>query len=137
MALKVLLRRTVEQAIQQGCRRFLCGMARGCDTYFAETVLELKQSCPEIRLEAVIPCPGQPDRWPEADRKRYGVILQQCDSLAVLEDRYTEGCMQRRNRWLVEHADLLISVWDGTPGGTGGTVLHARETGVPVLAVWL
>ena len=44
--------------------------------------------------------------------------------------------MQMRNRHMVDQADLLLSVWDGSPGGTGSTVAYARRQGVPVRAVW-
>ena len=137
VALKTLLYRAVEQAAERGCHRFLCGMAMGCDTYFAEAVLEQKAKQPELTLEPVIPCPGQADRWPEADKQRYALLVQQCDHLTVLEDSYFEHCMQRRNHYLVDQADLLISVWDGTPGGTGSTVRYAKETGVEILPIWL
>ena len=38
-ALKTLLRRTVREVYDRGFHTFLCGMARGCDQYFAEAVL--------------------------------------------------------------------------------------------------
>jgi hypothetical protein len=43
------------------------------------------------------------------------------------------------SRWIVDHADLLVAVWDGhaidKPGGTGATLTAALERGLPV--VWL
>lgn len=136
-ALKILLRAAVDQAVERGCRYFLCGMALGCDTYFAETVLEKQAEIPELILEAVIPCPGQADRWLEQDRLRYHEILRQCGRLTVLEDAYSDGCMLRRNRAMVDRADLLISVYDGSGGGTGSTVAYAKERGVEVIPVWV
>ncbi len=135
-ALKMRLRVELELLAANGYRRFLCGMALGCDTYFAEAVLELKQTNPQILLEAMIPCPGQADRWTSADRARYHALIGRCDRVWVLEDSYSDGCMQRRNRAMVDRADLLLSVWDGGSGGTGSTVRYAQERGVDVLAVW-
>ncbi|MFJ1707227.1 hypothetical protein [Kitasatospora sp. NPDC088346] len=44
------------------------------------------------------------------------------------------------NRELLRHADLLVAVWDGSPGsdrgGTGDAVAAARAAGVPVEVVW-
>ena len=136
-ALKMLIRSAVRQAAERGFCHFLCGMALGCDTYFAESVLELKQSKPELVLEAVIPCPGQADRWSEKDRTRYGQLLQQCDVLTVLEDSYSDGCMLRRNRSMIDRADLLISVYDGAGGGRGNTVQYAKERGLEIRSLWL
>ena len=42
IALKAKLRAAVESAIHEGMEHFICGMAEGCDLYFAETVLALK-----------------------------------------------------------------------------------------------
>ena len=50
-------------AYEQGYRHFLCGMARGCDFWFCEAVLRLQESQTDVSLEAVIPYPGQADRW--------------------------------------------------------------------------
>ena len=68
IALKAKLRAAVESAIHEGMEHFICGMAEGCDLYFAETVLALKSTYPHITLEAAIPCPSQADGWGEAQK---------------------------------------------------------------------
>lgn len=136
-ALKTLLRASVRQAAALGCDTFLCGMARGCDTYFAEAVLAQKQDMPSLRLVAMVPCPGQADRWPERDRRRYEALCAQCDEVRLLEPVYTGGCMLRRNFAMVDCAQVLISVFDGAPGGTASTVRYARQQGLTLLPVWL
>ena len=137
LALKRSILRELERLYRLGYRHFISGMALGCDLYFAEAVLELKQSKQELVLEAVIPCSGQADRWAETDRARYGQLLQQCDVLTVLEDSYSDGCMLRRNRSMIDRADLLISVYDGSGGGTGNTVQYAKERGLEIRSLWL
>ncbi len=136
-ALKFLIEGAVDQAAARGCRTFLCGMARGCDTYFAEAVVKRRETEPSLRLEAVLPCPEQTDRWPAADRRRFEALLVQCDCITVLEDVYSDGCMLRRNRAMVDRADLLITVYDGSGGGTGSTIQYARSRGVELLPLWI
>lgn len=132
LALKQQMESAIETISARGCDTFLCGMARGCDTYFAEAVLNKG-----LRLEAVIPCPEQADRWPAADRQRYHSLLLRCGTIHVAEDSYSEGCMIRRNRAMVDMADLLLTVYDGSGGGTGGTVEYARAAGVEIIPLWL
>ena len=48
-ALKTLLRRTVREVYDRGFHTFLCGMARGCDQYFAEAVL----ACRAAGIDAI------------------------------------------------------------------------------------
>ena len=43
--------------------------------------------------------------------------------------------MEKRNRYMVDHADLLIAVWDGRPSGTGKTVQYAQQQGKHVLMI--
>lgn len=136
-ALKTILNAAVQQAWEQGCRQFLCGMARGCDLYFAEAVLACKRNLPEITLTALLPCPDQTMRWPLADRQRYEKILRECDAVEVLEPAYSAGCMLRRNKAMIDRAQCLISVFDGGPGGTAHTVRYARQRGLPIHSIWL
>jgi precorrin-6x reductase len=37
---------------------------------------------------------------------------------------------------MVDRADVLVTVFDGSMGGTAATVRYARERGVEILALW-
>lgn len=136
-ALKVLIAREVKMAAEAGVTEFSCGMARGCDTYFAEAVLALKKEFPSLRLTAWLPCPGQADLWQETDRIRWRKLLERCDEVRVVEPVYSDGCMLRRDQAMVDRADMILSVWDGSAGGTGWTVRYAKRQGKSVRAIWL
>lgn len=135
----VALKRRLRAAIEDACRRemehFICGMAQGCDLYFGEAVLEAKRDWPEITLEAAVPCPTQAYGWPAADRARWQRLLDACDYETMVQSQYSPGCMMRRNRYMVDHAALLIAVYDGERGGTQRTVEYAMRRGVPVIFV--
>ena len=107
----------------------------GVDTFAAEAVLLLKEEFPEIILEAAIPCEDQPAFWKTNDRKRYYKIAERCDISTVLQKRYTNGCMQKRNRYMVDNSDIVIAVWDGSSGGTELTVRYAEKTGKKILPI--
>ena len=138
-ALKILLRRTVQQVYDRGFRTFLCGMARGCDQYFAEAVLACRAAgtAPEAILTAMVPCPSQKDGWPAGEQARYDALLAACSAVEVLEPVYTPGCMLRRNHAMVQRASLLISVFDGTPGGTASTLRFAAKQGIEIRPLWM
>ena len=108
-------------------------MARGCDFWFCEAVLRLRGEHGEVSLEAVIPYAGQAERWDRADRARYEALLARCDYKTVLQEAYSPGCMQRRNRYLVDHASMLIAVHDGLPGGTQQTIAYALRRGLDIV----
>ena len=98
-------------------------MARGCDLYFAEAVLTLRDAgeLPDANLTAMLPCPSQAARWDAKTLDRYRQILARCDEVRVLEAEYSPGCMLRRNRAMVDAADVLLTVFDGSEGGTAAT----------------
>ena len=45
--------------------------------------------------------------------------------------------MLRRNREMLRRAQLLISVYDGTPGGTASTLRFAAKQGIEILPLWM
>ena len=132
-ALKLRIRDAVELAYEQGYRHFICGMAQGCDLYFCESILALRVQHPEVTVEAAIPCPSQADTWPEAQRKRYRDLVAGCDFETMVSAQYTSSCMQRRDRYMVDHSSLLIAAFDGSSGGTRYTVEYALRRGISVV----
>lgn len=135
-ALKTRMAQAVAQLHEEGAGVFLCGMARGCDFYFAEAVLDLRRSAPEVELWAVLPCPTQADRWPRAERRRYQLLCRACQQVVMLQETYSPDCMLRRNAWMLDHADCLLTVYDGGGGGTGWTVREAAARGLTVVPLW-
>ena len=113
--LKARIADAVEAAYQEGFRHFLCGMALGCDLYFCECVLRLRQTHPDVTVEAAVPCPSQADAWPPDQRRRYERLVAACD------------------RYMVDHAALLIAAFDGSPGGTRYTVEYAMRRGLEIV----
>ena len=110
-------------------------MAIGVDMYAAEIVLGLKASYPGITLESSIPCESQAAKWSEALRDRYFDIASKCDKETLIQTHYSPDCMDKRNRYMVDHADVLIAVWDGSPSGTGKTVRYAHQQGKSVTVI--
>lgn len=135
LALKAELAARLQGIYEAGFRYYLCGMAIGCDLYFAEAVLALRREHPEIKLEAAIPCDGQADAWPIPQQRRYERLLAESDAVTFVQHRYTPGCMQRRNEYMVDASSLLLAVFDGKPGGTMNTLLYARRQGLQTILI--
>lgn len=133
LRLKQRMADAVETAYEEGYRHFLCGMAQGCDLYFCECVLALRTRHPDVTVEAAIPCPTQADAWPASQRERYRTLVEACDFETMVSQRYTPYCMQRRDRYMVDHASLLIAAFDGSAGGTRYTVEYAMRRGLAVV----
>ena len=127
IALKQSMEGEIEALYRDGCRHFITGMARGVDLYFAEAALAVKERYPLLVLEAAIPFRGQADRWKEGDRQRWQNVLDACDRETLVQEHYDRGCMHRRDRYMVDRADIILAVFDGTPGGTRYTLDYAMR----------
>ena len=114
---------------------FITGMALGVDMYAAEIVLDLKSKYPHITLESAIPCETQAIKWSVASRERYYNIAAKCDKETMLQREYTPDCMDKRNRYMVDHADYILAVWNGCPSGTGNTVRYAHKKGKSIIVI--
>jgi len=127
LALKDRLYDVVSALYGGGIRHFLCGMALGCDQYFAEAVLALQEEHPDITLEAAVPCETQALHWSAEQRARYDRLVARCDDVTLISRDYTPTCMRDRNRYMVDRAAVLVAVYDGSRGGTQQTVDYARK----------
>lgn len=116
-----------------GIRHFICGMARGSDTFFCEAVLALREEYPAITIEAAIPCVEQPAGWRADDRARYFRLVGQCDHVTYVSRDYSRSCMHRRNRYMVDSASVLLAVFDGKRGGTNHTFNYAVRRGLEIV----
>lgn len=113
----------------EGCNIFFTGMAMGYDIIAAETVLLLKKSLKdkEIRLICVIPFKDQPQSFSEEWKERYNNVVEKADEVIYLSQEYHNGCFQVRNKYMIDNSDIVITWFDGKPGGTANTIKYAQK----------
>ena len=112
------------------------GMALGADTVWAHAILAQLEKHPErVRFIAHVPVMTQPDQWPKASADHWRGLVAQADDVLVYADAYSPRVMQERNIGMVDAADALVAVWDGTRGGTGNAVRYAKETATPIIRI--
>ena len=133
--LKRSIRTHIECAISDGYTDFISGMARGADIFFAEIVLYLKKTHPEIRLICAVPFPSQGDGFSRQWRNRYNSIIADCDEKVAVCESYSKQSYILRNKYMVDRSQRVIAVFNGTPGGTAGTVSYARSNGREVFVI--
>ncbi len=134
--LKEKLKSTIINAIEnEGVSHFISGMAIGVDMICAEIVLDLKKDYPYVTLECALPCETQAARWSESYRNRYFSIIEKSDKETLLQTHYTNDCMMKRNKYMVDKSDVVIAVWNGSKSGTGNTVNYAKQNCKKVIPI--
>lgn len=100
-------KKAVISLIEKGVIYYGAGGALGFDTLAAQVILDLKKEYPQIKLILVLPCTNQTMRWNQRDIEVYDDIKNKADKVVTLSECYYEGCMQARNRYLVQDSKLL------------------------------
>lgn len=135
--LKQRLKSEITNAYADGYMCFYCGMAMGFDLLAAEAALSLQSELKDLHLVAVVPFRRQTDRWSEEVRAKYNAILRIVDDVVVLSERYYNGCLLKRNDYMVNHSSRLIAYHDGAnKGGTFYTVKKAGQNGLEVVNLY-
>lgn len=132
---KEMLRYEIQEAIENGYRRFIFGGALGVDTWAGEIVVEEAemiyfQRGIKICLELFSPFEGQEAMWPEESKIRYYNLMARCDRIVqVCDPGYAAWKMIVRDKAMVDESDLVVAVWNGDLGnsGTGHTVSYAKK----------
>ena len=133
VALKERISDILSALYSGGIRHFICGMAVGCDTYFAEAVFKLRNEHDDVTVEAALPFEGQANNWTVYQRARYFHDVSACDYETLLQKEYTRDCYLNRNRYMVDNSSVLVAVYDGSRGGTMHTVNYAMKRGLEII----
>lgn len=136
VTLKAVLAEQIAALVNTGFTQFLSGMAEAVDTWSALSVLALREKNPTIKLHCILPCKEQADKWAASSRELYRSILDKADSIVYVSRSYHKDCMLDRNRFLVEHANILLAVYNGERrGGTAATVRYAQRMGRKIIMI--
>lgn len=109
------------------------GMALGADTVWSEAIANMRfKFGSRVRFIAHMPCRNHESRWPEQSQRHYHKLLSHSDDIVIYSDHYTPSCLNQRNIGMVDAADLLIAIWDGSKSGTSHCVSAAKKRNVQV-----
>lgn len=116
--------------------RFYTGGAMGFDIIAAEIVLLLRDAprvnC-SIELYCALPFLDQSQAYDEHWKKRYENILNSADNVILISDKYYPGCYQKRNEFMVDNSDVVLTWFDGKTGGTKNTLNYAARKGRQII----
>lgn len=125
---------------EKGVRRFLVGGALGVDQWAGEILLRIKEQpgYKDLELVVVLPFPGHDSRWDERSKKRLAFLIQHCTEHLTVSDTDSPESYLQRNRYMVDHADCLLAVYDNERNlrsGTMQTVHYAEKKKLHIIFV--
>lgn len=113
-------------------KRVITGMALGWDQALALAARELG-----IPYICAVPFVGMQDKWPQESKNLYIDILSDAFEIVYVSDPpYAAYKMQVRNEWMVDRADAVLALWDGSDGGTGNCIRYATKKEKQIVNLW-
>ena len=126
------LRLLIRMEIRRGTTHFMCGLARGVDSFAADIVNDEKKNFPDIVLEGAAPIRS----WLKSKDAEIRRNVSLCDEVFVISEKYSKDCYQKRNMFMVDRSDRVIAVYDERgEGGTYNTVKYAQKVGKDIFVL--
>ena len=108
-------------------------MAWGFDLKVFEVLLTKKNK--NIDIIACVPCKEQSTYFKKDEKLKYDDYLKQADKIVYVSNEYFDGCMQKRNRYMVDNSSILVAYLYSNIGGTKNTVSYAEKKGINIIRI--
>ena len=123
----------IEKLISNGYKTFLVGMAWGFDLTVFEVLLNYKNK--NIDIIACVPCENQEVYFRNKEREKYEEYIKKADKIVYVSKEYFDGCMQKRNRYMVDNSSIVVAYIYSNRGGTKNTVSYAEKKGKNIIYI--
>lgn len=125
---------------EQRVRKIYVGGALGVDMWAGEIVLQLKETpgYGELQLHIALPFEGYDSKWNRQCRKRLAFLIDHSAGCVTVGNTGSSESYLARNRYMVDHADLLLAVYSDEKNlhsGTMHTVNYARKRNLPIVLI--
>lgn len=117
----------LKELYKGGINTFIAGGALGFDTIAALEVIKFKAAHNDVRLILALPCKNQTAKWNYSQKQQYAQVLNSADEVIYISDAYLPGCMQKRNRFMVDNSNTVIVYIHNASSGTGYTAKYALD----------
>jgi uncharacterized phage-like protein YoqJ len=112
--------------------KVLSGMALGFDQALAFAAVDLA-----IPFAAIVPFESQGNTWTKESQAAYLKLLALASDIVIVsKGGFGPNKMQKRNEYLVDHCDLLLTLWNGSPSGTGRCIQYAEKKQREIKHLW-
>ena len=126
LKIKSLLLQQIRLLSDSGVTDFIIGCSTAVEIWAAEEIIRMMRYDNAIKLHCIIPNDNQKLFSQEQLTDEYNIILNQCTDSITIEAPDAEQYKERTNRYLVNHSDILVVIYDSYRGGQSA-MLHTIE----------
>ncbi|MBQ3234936.1 MAG: DUF1273 family protein [Clostridia bacterium] len=121
----------IDKLIENGYKTFLVGMAIGFDLKAFEVLLTKRSK--NIDIIACVPCKEQDKFFNLKQKEQYKNAIDNADKVVCLSEEYYDGCMQKRNAYMVDNSSIVVAYMYANIGGTKNAVNYAKKKGKNII----
>lgn len=125
----------IKRLIQNGVTVFICGGAVGFDMLCGQIISKLKAKNKNIKLLLAIPCKDQDKYFSKDEKHEYKILLSNADEIIYTSESYFNGCMHKRNRYMVDNSKYIISYCTKNNGGSYYTREYAKSKNLTIINI--
>lgn len=132
--LKQKIGEETESVFKAGYRLFVIGLTGEPALLFTEAALNLRQNCPDVRVELFIPY----DEWidEQSESARYSSVMAQADGANFSCDEPFEDSVDILNNQLLDVGNYLVIIHDGTDEEINNVIDSAHDMEKTVREFW-
>ena len=123
---------TIKTAIQEGCKLFYTGAMGEFDSQFSSAVRKAKKTYPQIKLICVKPYMTNDIN---TDRDYYAAMYDDVIIPDELAGIHYKAAIKARNRWIVDHSDLVVAYIVREHGGADEAVRYAQREAKSIIQI--
>ena len=122
----------IDTAIQKGCDVFYTGAMGEFDRLFSSAVRRVKKDHPNIKLICVKP---YMTKGVNTDRAYYTAMYDDVVIPDELAGIHYKAAIKARNRWIVDHSDLVVAYTVRDHGGAYEAVRYAQREAKSIIQI--
>lgn len=130
--IRPILMREIRWAVEDGYRTFITGMSPGVDIWAAGIIVEIKEFRNDIHLIAAVPYPGYGKTRDYRRNLQYKRVIERADYIKEICPVKQDNCFLLRDRWMIDHSNRIIALYNGTPDGTRQAMEYAEKKGIEI-----
>ncbi|MBR0414326.1 MAG: DUF1273 family protein [Clostridia bacterium] len=122
------LKKEVARAVKEGCRVFYTGAQGDFDTCFTEAVRAVIAENKQLPLRLICVKPYYTQSLQE-NREYYETKFAEVLIPSVLDDVHYKAAISKRNQWMIEKSDIVITYTIREYGGAYQALCYAQKQG--------
>lgn len=137
---KAIMEQFKQMYDEDGVRHIFVGGALGVDMWAGEIALRLRETpgYGDLKLHMALPFAGHDARWDARSRERLAFLIRHSAECVTVGEQESRESYLARNRYLIDHADMLLAVYDNEKNlrsGTMYTVHYAQKKKLPIVLI--